>query len=448
MAALSPNAMPAPAPSGAAPARSSAYKWWVILMLWSVCFFNYADRQAIYSVFPKLKEEFGFDKFELGLIGSAFMWVYAFGGPFAGFIGDRVRRKDLIFGGCIFWSWITMLTGFCAKFWQFVVVRALTGMGETFYFPSSMSLASDYHGPKTRSRALSFHQSGVYLGTIGGSWAGGWFAERLNWRDGFYVFGALGALAGFVLYKFLREPRRGQAEEGAVAAEEIASQPLPFGETARAIFRQPTALFLMAAFLCANFVATIFLVWTPTLLGEKFGFKLAAAGLSGSIYIHLASAVGAPAAGTVSDWLARRLRGGRMVVQAVGLLAGSIFVFVVGVTHDLLTLIITMTCFGFCKGVYDSNLWASLYDVVEPRARATSVGVMNLVGWGGGGLGPLFLGWFAAHGRHDAEVANMSKALAGSSGVYLAGAVFLLGAVLALPRGDKVRLKVSGGENR
>jgi hypothetical protein len=79
-----------------------------------------------------------------------------------------------------------------------------------------------------------------------------------------------------------------------------------------------------------------------------------------------------------------------------------------------------------------------LYDVVEPRARATAVGVMNLVGWGGGGLGPLFLGWFAAHGRHDAEVANMSKALAGSSGVYLAGAVFLLGAVLALPKRGRI----------
>lgn len=52
-----------------------AYKWWVVGMLWFVCFFNYADRQAIFAVFPKLKEEFGFDKVQLGLIGSAFMWV-------------------------------------------------------------------------------------------------------------------------------------------------------------------------------------------------------------------------------------------------------------------------------------------------------------------------------------------------------------------------------------
>ena len=71
----------------ASPPASSRYKWWVVGMLWLVCFFNYADRQAIYAVFPKLKEEFGFDPVELGLIGSAFMWVYAAGAPLAGLVG-------------------------------------------------------------------------------------------------------------------------------------------------------------------------------------------------------------------------------------------------------------------------------------------------------------------------------------------------------------------------
>src|SRR6186997_1783404 len=100
----------------------SRYKWAVVAMLWFVCFFNYADRQAIFSVFPKFKEEFGFDPVHLGLIGSAFMWVYAAGAPLAGFICDRFRRKDLILGGCIFWSVITALTGRCSQVWQFVTV--------------------------------------------------------------------------------------------------------------------------------------------------------------------------------------------------------------------------------------------------------------------------------------------------------------------------------------
>src|SRR5215831_4472978 len=148
--------------------RPGTYKWWVVFMLWFVCFFNYADRQAVFSVFPKLKQEYGFDKVQLGLIGSAFMWVYAFGAPVAGLVGDRLRRKDLILGGCLFWSAITVMTGWCSKLWQFVTVRAAEGFGETFYFPASMSLVSDYHGPGTRSLAMSCHQSSVYIGTIGG----------------------------------------------------------------------------------------------------------------------------------------------------------------------------------------------------------------------------------------------------------------------------------------
>src|SRR3954467_14968632 len=111
--------------SETAPKTSPSYKWYVVAMLWFICFFNYADRQAIFSVFPKLKEEFGFNKEQLGYIGSAFMWIYAAGAPLAGFIGDRMRRKDLILGGCFAWSIVTMMTGWCSKVWQFVTVRAL-----------------------------------------------------------------------------------------------------------------------------------------------------------------------------------------------------------------------------------------------------------------------------------------------------------------------------------
>ena len=82
-------------------------------MLWGVCFFNYADRQAISAVSKPLQQEFGFSDTELGWIGSAFMWVYAAGAPFAGFICDRFRRKDLILGGCLFWSFVTITTGWC-----------------------------------------------------------------------------------------------------------------------------------------------------------------------------------------------------------------------------------------------------------------------------------------------------------------------------------------------
>jgi MFS family permease len=433
---------------------STRYKWWVVFMLWFICFFNYADRQAIFSIFPKLKEEFGFDEIQLGLIGSAFMWVYAFGAPLAGFIADRVRRKDLILGGCLFWSSITALSGWCGKLWQFVTVRALEGLGETFYFPASMSLLSDYHGPATRSRALSLHQSGVYLGTIAGSWLGAWFAERHGWRTGFYCFGGAGLLVALGLYRFLREPRRGSAE-AALDGPEVHSptaQSLPAFSTSelslsspqvlmesiwelrRTVFGNPTAGMLMLVFLGANFVATIFLTWTPTFLVEKFGFRLTSAGLSGSVFIHLASALSVPIGGGLADRFSRRFAGGRMFVQALGLFFGGGFIFLVGTTQQVTTLLAGMTLFGFCKGLYDSNIFASLYDVVEPRVRATAAGIMNTVGWGGGALGPVAVGWLARHGRHASVTDNMSEAIAFGGVIYLVGAGLLLVAILRLAK--------------
>jgi len=416
-------------------------------MLWFVCFFNYADRQAISSVFPTLEKEFHFDKVQLGLIGSAFMWVYAAGAPFAGYLGDRLRRKELILGGCLFWSAVTVLTGWCGKLWQFITVRALEGLGETFYFPASMSLVSDYHGPKTRSRALSLHQSSVYIGTIAGSWAGAWFAERLGWRYGFYFFGLAGMILALALWRFLQEPQRGASEERPVerAPHEAARST---DETTFDFLGKPTVWLLMAVFLGANFVATIFLIWTPTFLVEKFHFKLTAAGLSGSVFIQLASAFSVPLAGLLADRFARRLAGGRILVQALGLLAGAAFVALVGTTQDVTTLLLAMSCFGFCKGFYDSGIFASLYDVVEPRARGTAAGLMNTVGWGGGALGPLAVGWVAKNGRHVGEMANMSEAIAFGGIIYLVGAALLFVAIFCFARRDQASLPAASEPSR
>ncbi len=416
--------------------RGSSYKWWVVFMLWFVCFFNYADRQAIYSVFPRLQEEFGFDKSQLGLIGSAFMWVYALCAPLAGVVGDRVERKKLILGGCLFWSFVTVTTGWCGRLWQFVMVRALEGFGETFYFPASVSLTSDYHDRSTRSRALSFHQSSVYVGTIAGSWVGAWLAMHYDWRLGFYIFGGVGMVLALVLWRCLLEPRRGQSESPAAAA---CQERLPLGQTLRLVFQRPTALLLMAAFFGANLVAMVFLTWTTTFLIEKFKFELATAGLVGILLINVASAVSVAVAGTLADRMARRFPGGRILVQATGLLVGAGFVALVGRATDTATLLAAMAAFGFCKGFYDSGIFASLYDVIEPRARATAAGFMNTVGWAGGATGTMGFGWLAMHGRYASEVENMSDALVLGGAVYLVAAAILFATVLLFVRRDLTR---------
>ena len=98
------------------------------------------------------------------------------------------------------------------QFRNTAVFRAAEGSGETFYFPASMSLISDYHGKKTRSRAMGTHQTSVYIGTIAGGFFGGLISQYYGWRWSFIVFGGLGVLLGLVLMKYLVEPKRGAAD--------------------------------------------------------------------------------------------------------------------------------------------------------------------------------------------------------------------------------------------
>jgi MFS family permease len=193
------------------PGLPCSYKWFVVGMLWMVCFFNYADRQAVFSVFPLIERRFALTPVQLGVIGSSFMWMYALFGPLAGWLCDRFSRKRLILGALLFWSAATGATALAHSYWQLVFLRALGGLGEAFYFPASMSLISDYHR-ETRSRAMAIHQSSVYAGTIAGGTVSGILGQYYGWQWSFLVFGACGVLLALALWPLLRESPRGMAD--------------------------------------------------------------------------------------------------------------------------------------------------------------------------------------------------------------------------------------------
>ena len=394
-------------------------KWVVLGMLWLVCCLNYADRQAISSLFPLLEKDFGFTKAELGLIGSAFMWVYAFSSPFLGFAGDRRSRKGLIVAGCLLWSLMTGVTGFCASLWQFVAARSLIGLGESVYFPSATSILSDYH-KRTRSTALSFHQSAVYLGTIAGGWIAAVIADHWGWRWAFYGFGGVGVLVAMLLVLGLREPVR---DPGVQRSNEVGML-----ETVGHLLKIPGVLRLMVAFACANGVGAIFLVWAPTFLFEKFHLGLVAAGFSAVAAIQLASAASAPLSGLLADRLSHNIKGAHMLIQAVALVIGSFCVMAVGHAQTMSLLIGAMLCFGFCKGAYDGGIFASVFDLVPPGERASAAGLMNMLGWGGGALGPLAIGLVSTYG-HGTPMERMSMGISWSGVAYLMAAGLILSAL-------------------
>jgi sugar phosphate permease len=127
-------------------------------------------------------------------------------------------------------------------------------------------------------------------------------------------------------------------------------------------------------------------------------------------------------------------RRGRVAVQLGGVLCGAPFVAMCGMSSSVTMLLVALTAWGFFKGLYDANIWASLFDVVVPGARGTACGLMNAVAWLlGGGTAPLVIGIIA-------QQESLGFAIAIASVVYLLAAVFLLTAAVGFIDRDSRKL--------
>jgi len=314
-----------------------------------------------------------------------------------------------------------------------VFFRAAEGLGESFYFPAPLSFLADYHGRATRSRALGIHQTSVYLGTAGGAVLAGRLAEHFGWRSPFFVLGLAGAAYALVLGFLLVEPVRGQSEvakpesidpalgdeldQGMISKEGL-------WEKIAGILTNRAAVLLLCVFVGANFVAAAFLTWLPTFIYRKFALGVSDSSTTSTVW-PLASLVGALWGGVLADWAARHRQGGRILVPSLGLILGAPFVFLAGWSESFWMLVAALAAAGLCKGIYDANIFASLFDVVRPGDRGTAAGLMNSVGWTGGFLAPVAVGLGSRN-------FGLSGAIASNTAVYLlVGLLALVAAHLA-----------------
>jgi MFS family permease len=409
------------------------YAWLVIGMLWLVCFFSYADRQAFFSVFPLMRQDMGLSTLQLGMLGSSFAVVYGLAAPFAGYLVDHVRRKTAILGGLELWSMICIFSALARNFTQLLFFRAAEGLGEAVFYPAALSMVGDYHGTRSRSRAMGLLQTSVYAGTVGGGYWAGAMAQGHGWRASLLFFGALGCILGFVLMRLLREPKRGSADTPVDIAD--SHSPAVAALSLRdllSLLRIRSLLALMGAFAGANFVALVLLTWIPTYLYSTFHLSLAMAAFDAAVYPQIASIGGSIVGGYLADTLVVSDPRSRVWVQCCGVFAGAPFVVLSGLSHSLTGVIVALTCWGFCKGIYDSNIFAAAFDVVPIRTRGTVSGLMNCVGWLiGGGAAPVTIGFLAGS-------LGMGRAIATSAAVYLGAGILLTVTALRLMGNDFV----------
>jgi sugar phosphate permease len=401
------------------------YKWELIILLWLAFFFNQADRQVFNVVLPSIRDELGLTDANMGLIATILILFYGLLVPIAGVLGDRYNKKYIIIISLAVWSTATLLTGLSYTLLQLVLLRSVaTGGGEAFYSPSANAMIGEYH-KKTRATALSIHQTALYVGIVCSGFLTGYIADSFGWRAAFYLFGGFGVILAIVLYFRLKDsiviPK----------INEIIDPKKSIKEVLTVFFKKPTALLLAIAFGGMNFVGIGFITWMPTFLHEKFNFSLTRAGFDSTFYHHIAAFAGVIFGAWIADKFASKHYKIRMWVQMAGLFVGAPFIYLMSNSDSILILYVALSFFGFCRGVYDSNIFAALYDVIEVPYRSAATGFMLTFAFIFGSLSPLILGVIK-------PTLGLANGFALLSGVYVFSAFCILLAIMFFYKKDRI----------
>jgi sugar phosphate permease len=276
---------------------------------------------------------------------------------------------------------------------------------------------------------MSIHQTSLYAGVIMSGALGGYIAQTYGWKNTFYLFGGAGIiLSGFLFWRL----KSTIVTENALS---FSDQKKFVINALKAILTKPAAVLLCGAFLTLVFVNVGYTTWMPTFLHEKFGLSVADAGFNSMFYHHAFAFFGVMSGGFLSDKLALKSAHYRLIIQSLGLLLGVPFIYGMGQAESTFYTYIALSGFGFCRGLYEANLYATLFEVIEPQYRSTSVGLSAMFAYVTASIAPFLLGYLK-------PTLGLSDGLSALSVAYLLGGICILIALKWFFKKDKISIQL------
>ena len=414
------------------------YKWMLLALLSAMYFLAQGSRQIFNAVLPQIKTDFacvGITDAQLGLIGSAFTLVFGLAIPFGGVLADFFSRKWMIVVGSLLFSVGIFTSGFASGVGLLVLAYGvLNAAGQALLPPSNSSLIGQFH-VKTRATAFSIYQIVFYVGIVVCSCVSGWLSGlgAGGWRKAFFLFGAISAAWALALVFLLRDTPQvwgtgngessfAKATEDKLGTEEKAS----VREALGVVVCKPSALLLMVGLGFYFYAKYGFNTWIIAYLQREFpSITVASASFHAVFWFYLGATVGVFIGGRVSDRFAPTRPQVRFDVNVAGLALCVPGLLLAAFAPTVSLCVVGIALLGFATGVYDSNIYASLFEVVKPRYRAAAVGVFGCGGSVIGASGPAVLGWMNAHFSMSSGMASLSAfALAGAAAISVARIFF------------------------
>jgi len=353
----------------------------------------YTCRLALSMVKKPLIDGGIFTPVELGIIGSALFYTYAFGKLTNGFLADHMNLKIFFAFGVLVSALINIGMGFSTILWLSVLLWGLNGWFQGFGAPTGAVALATWFSNKERGRMYGIwstaHAIGEGLTFVGVAGV----VTLWGWRAGFWGPGLMCIVVAGGLYWLMQDrpptlglPRVADWKNDYVSSDEGSRDKK---ESTWAL--QRTILKIPAIWVLALSSASIYVTryainsWGVLYLQEAKGYSLMQAG--GAISVNtIAGILGALAFGFASDKIFNARRPPTNVIFAAMEIIGLLMVFF-GPPGKPVFMTVAFFIYGFgLTGLVTSLGGLFALDIAPKRAAGAAMGFIGVFSYIGAAL--------------------------------------------------------------
>jgi MFS family permease len=381
------------------PPRLKAVQRGSLALIFLICVVNYIDRGTLSVANLLIRNELGLSVAAMGALLSAFLWPYAFTLLLAGGIVDRLKPRRVLTISMVVWSIAQGLAGFVTGYVQFILARALLGVGEAPMFPTAARVVKDWYHEEDQALGVGFWNGASSLGTAIAPALLTPIMLTFGWRWMFVLMGVVGFVVAGIWYAYYRDFDDSLLADGERhylygSHEAPETHPVEAGAWGR-LFSQRATWGLILGFFGIIYVTWLFITWLPGYLEMQRHITIAKTGFVAAVPF-LFGLVGSVGGGWLADRLTKRgmtTIGSRKLLTIIGVVMMALATLVAAETTSNFIAVASISVAVFFGFSASGTSW-SLANACAPRSYAASLGaIMDFGGFIGGALAPLITGF-------------------------------------------------------
>ena len=371
---------------------------WAVFFAITVGYGFYYVCRLSFSVAKKPMADAGiFDAAQMGIIGSALFFAYAFGKLANGILADRVNVRRFMAFGLFVSAVINLALGFTTAFWVFLVFWGFNGWFQAFGAGSSVVTITHWYSGKERGTFYgmwaSSHNIGEAITVIGTAFV----ITSFGWMWGFRVAGIVCILMSLLILRFLYERPDVYGLPVVIKPEPPELSGLSTGKKQWQVVTNPAVWILAVSSAC--FYVTRYAVnsWGIFFLEAEKGYTTIEASSIVSANA-IAGIFGTFFSGILSDRFFNGTRNLPALIFGV-VYALAIALFVLGPADPFIDTL-AMVFFGVALGVlmvYLGGLMA--VDICSKEVSGSVLGIVGLASYLGAGLQDIISGHLIESGK-------------------------------------------------